>query len=206
MTPFQIGAPRMSEPEVALFLQTLQGSRAYLEFGMGGSSLLAVRAGIAAVVMVDSDPAWVGSVRQHPEIAAGMAAGRVSVLHADIGPVRDWGNPVDRSTLERWHAYMAVAWNEWVRRHASPDLVFIDGRFRMACCYSVVLATGAGSFTPAPRVMVHDFNAERPQYREALEFYSIETQAESLVVLRMRRDASPAAALVRLLTRQFDYG
>ena len=200
-----IGAPHMSAAELALFERTLRTSRAYCEFGMGGSSLLAARLGIPAAVMVDSDGKWVSAVRDAPEVAAAIASGAFDVLHADIGPVRDWGNPVDHSHVTRWSNYIATAWTAWAARKAMPDLVFVDGRFRVACCCSVVAAC-AGRATPIPRVMIHDFNDERPQYREVLEFFEIEAQAESLCLLTIRADASPLLAMSRMMRRQFDYG
>jgi hypothetical protein len=201
-----LDAPRLSAPELAVFKRSLATSTAYFELGMGGSSLLAVRAGITDIVMLDSDRAWVESVRKHPEIAARVAEGGISLLHADIGPVRDWGNPVDRSEIARWHAYLAVGWAEWARRRTYPDLIFIDGRFRIACAYAVVLAFGGGLAAPSPRVMIHDFNDERPQYRQVLDFFEIEQQVDSLCVLRMRPGLSLPEVLARLLRQQFDYG
>lgn len=204
--PATLGPPAMQRAEIEFFSKMLSTSRAYSEFGMGGSSLLAVRAGIGAIVLVDSDAKWVESVRKHPEIAAAIAAGKASLLHADIGPVAAWGTPVDRSEILRWHSYLAAPWAEWAKRNSCPDLVFVDGRFRVACCFSVVVATGGGRPVPSTRVMIHDFNDDRPSYRDVLEFFDIEKQVEGLCLLRMRPDASPAAALSRLLTRQFDYG
>ncbi len=204
--PCILDKPRLSDPELALFTRSLNTSTAYFEFGMGGSSLLAVRAGIPAIVLVDSDRAWVDTVRTHPEIAAYAATGNISVLHADIGPVRDWGNPADRTEIARWHAYLATGWAEWARRGQNPDLVFIDGRFRIACAYSIVLACGGGRALPPPRVMIHDFNDERPQYRQILDFFEIESLVDSLCLMQLRTQISLADALARLLRQQFDYG
>jgi hypothetical protein len=201
-----LGSPRLSPPELALFNRALTTCTGYFEFGMGGSSLLAVRAAIPAIVLLDSDRAWVDTVRNHPDIAAYAATGRISLLHADIGPVRDWGNPVDRSEITRWHAYLATGWAEWARREQNPDLVFIDGRFRIACAYSVVLACGGGHAFLPPRVMIHDFNDERPQYRQILDCFDIETQVDSLCLLQLRPRVALTDVLARLLRQQFDYG
>ena len=54
---------KMSPAERARLGEELARSRRYFEFGMGGSSLMAVRAGIAEMVSIDSDPAWVDAVR-----------------------------------------------------------------------------------------------------------------------------------------------
>lgn len=203
---FALESPRLSLAEIELFKETLRNSRAYFEFGMGGSTVLAVRAGIPAIVTVDSDPEWVAAVRKQPEVAKWIEVGRLTALHADIGPVREWGNPASRDEITRWHTYLSAGWAEWDRRGDFPEIVFVDGRFRVACCYSLVVAAGGRIQASAPKVLLHDFNDERPHYRDVLEFFEIERLVNSLCLLRMRSSAPPVTALVKLLDRQFDYG
>jgi predicted RNA methylase len=201
----QIGEPHLFGSERDFFVAAVEKSRRYSEFGLGGSSLLAARIGVETIVAVDSDKAWVDGVRKNPEVAAKIADGSMAVLHGDIGPTRDWGNPVDNSEIRKWPNYIRAPWAEWGRRQSMPDLVFVDGRFRVACCLSVVVAFGAGAIPP-PLTMMHDYNEERPHYQDVLEFFELEHLEGSLAFLRMREGASCAAALGKLLHRQFDYG
>lgn len=198
-----IGDPHLSEAERDAFVAAVEKSRRYCEFGLGGSSLLAARLGVQTIVAVDSDKAWVDGVRENPEVAPRIADGSMAVLHADIGPTRDWGNPTSEDTARKWPNYIAVAWAEWGRRGVMPDLVFVDGRFRVACCLSVVVASAAGR---PPLTMLHDFDDERPHYREVLDFFDLERLEGSLAFLRVREAASGVLALSRLLHRQFDFG
>jgi len=122
----------MSAAENELFSTVLDQSHRYLEFGLGGSSLLAVRAKLDTLVFVDSDAIWVTCVKEHPTVAPRLRDGSVSIIHADVGPVREWGNPVGRSHVTQWPRYVSTAWAEWLRRAQLPDLVLVDGRFRMA--------------------------------------------------------------------------
>ncbi len=203
-----LDAPHMSATEQALFETVVKQSRRFLEFGLGGSTLVAVRSKVGTIVSVDSDPTWVAAVRTHVEVAPRIADGTMSVLHADIGPVREWGNPVDRQEMQKWPRYLIAAWSEWVRRRQFPDLVLVDGRFRIACCLSVLLAAArlSPSTDALPSVLLHDFTDERPQYRQLLQLFDIHHQAESLCHLKIRASASVADALTRLLVCQFDYG
>jgi hypothetical protein len=194
--------PQLSPAEQARLVDELGRASSYFEFGMGGSSLLAVRAGIRRMVCVDSDAAWVDAVRQHPEIAPRCADGSVSLLHADIGPVAEWGRPADRSALRKWNAYLTTGWAEWARRETLPDLVFVDGRFRVACCISAALACGQ---RPDTRVLMHDVDDKRAYYRDALEFFEQVDIVETLLVMKPKPDVPAALALVRLLERQFDF-
>ena len=154
---------------------------------------------------MDSDPQWVTSVQQHPDIATKIQCGVMSVLHGDIGPVKEWGNPASYDHIRQWPNYISTAWTEWARRGTLPDLVLVDGRFRVACCLSVVVAFANGS-RGNPLTLIHDFNDERPQYRDVLEFFDLEEQEGSLAALRIKPGASSTLAFSKLLHRQFDYG
>lgn len=199
--------PRMSPAELQRFEALLRSSKGnYAEFGTGGSTLLAVRSTFENIVSVESDPAWARRVRSDPDVAAAISAGRASILHADIGPVADWGNPADRSAIERWPTYVARMWEEWDRRGAFPDLVLVDGRFRVACCISVALAHAARGGGDSPVVLLHDFSEERPAYKRVFDFFELVEQVESLCILTPRTDVTAAAMLSGLLRRIFDRG
>ena len=143
------------------------GHRRYLEFGVGGSTLMATRSGLQSVVAVDLDPHWVDAVTKHPEIDAAIRGGRADIRHADIGPVTQWGYPRDLGHIQCWPTYIATAWDAWSERNEMPDLIFVDGRFRVACCLSVVLVAASGSHpTDDLRVLLHDVGPDRPYYDE----------------------------------------
>lgn len=196
-----IPEPHLFGRQRAVLEQALAGSKRYLEFGAGGSTLLAARLGVPTIVAVDSDAQWVAAVREHAELAPRILDGSISVLHGDIGPTRDWGFPAGEEHKAKWPRYLEVAWVEWTRRGTLPDLVFVDGRFRVACCLSVVVAVGGAAATT---VLLHDMFDQRPDYRDVLEFFEPIRIEGSLYWMRIRADATPTAALARLLWRQFD--
>jgi hypothetical protein len=193
----------MSEFERQRLAAALAQAKSYLEFGMGGSTLMAVRAGVGRIVAVESDPAWVAAVAAHAEIAPRLADSTVRLLHADIGPVAEWGRPADRSALRKWSNYITVAWTEWARLGLVPDLVLVDGRFRIACCLSCALV--AGQRTDPITVLMHDVDDARPHYREVLGFFDEIESVETLLVMRPKRDVPVARVLAALMERQFDF-
>ena len=205
MTAPDLEHVQMSAAERARLEAELRKASAYFELGMGGSSLMAVRAGVKQMVSVDSDGAWVQAVAAHPEIAPRCADGSVSILHADIGPVADWGRPADRSAVRKWSAYLSSGWMEWARRGTMPDLVLVDGRFRVACCLSVAAACAHLPPEKQPCVLMHDVDDKRAYYRDALEALEQVDVVETLLVMHPRRDVSAAFVLGRLLERQFDF-
>lgn len=195
--------PRMSGVEKALLLRELRKAKAYQEFGMGGSSLLAVREHVEQIVTVDSDPAWVASVKSHPEIAPRCIDGTLIALHADIGPVREWGYPLDRTHIDKWPKYISAAWQAWGKLGKLPDLVFVDGRFRVACCFSVALVCSRSNDHPV-RVLLHDLSDERRHYLNALDGLEIMETAESMLLMRPRKDFKPASGIHWLIENLFD--
>jgi hypothetical protein len=165
--------PRMSAPEIALFKQHLKGARFLLEFGCGGSTLLAAQQGVRRITSVDSDPAWLEQVAAQPKIRGLQFTGR----YADIGPIGLWGKPRRKAYAHRWPAYSTAVWAEL---KASPDLVLVDGRFRVACCLQALLHT-----QPGAKILFHDF-WDRPRYHAVLRYLDCLGRADTLAVLRAK--------------------
>jgi len=165
--------PRMSAPETALFKQHLKGAKSLLEFGCGGSTVLAAELGVRRITSVDSDPAWLEQVSRHPKVRAIQFKGR----YADIGPIGLWGKPRRKAQAHRWPAYSMAVWEEL---DASPDVVLVDGRFRVACCLQALLHT-----KPGAKILFHDF-WDRPQYHAVLSYARCLGRADTLAVLRAK--------------------
>ena len=91
-----VGQLRMRPVEAALFrAQMTPPPGCYLEWGLGGSTAEALRAGAGLVVSVEGDAAWIAGARRDGVVAAAQAEGRLRLVHADIGPTGDWGTPTD---------------------------------------------------------------------------------------------------------------
>jgi hypothetical protein len=79
--------------------------------------------------------------------------------HADIGPTREWGNPADRSKVHLWPRYCSGVWARIANeRLPQPDLVLIDGRFRVACLLATLVMG-----RPGTRILFDDY-FDRPAY------------------------------------------
>jgi hypothetical protein len=203
---FDLGNPHLFSGELETMSRVMRdGHHRYLEFGIGGSTVLAVRSGLESVVAVDSDPEWVDAARRHPEIAAAIEAGWADIRHADIGPVAQWGYPSDPGHIRSWPAYIATAWDVWAQRNEMPDLIFVDGRFRVACCLSVALVAAAyPGLTREIGVLLHDVGPGRPCYDEVLEFFNIVEAVNTLRVLKIKPGIPGSRVMSALLRRQFD--
>ena len=118
----------MSHEEAALYRMLLDRSSALIEYGCGGSTLMAVRRSVQRIVSIETDPSWLARMRKVRAISRAERRGQLSLVHFDIGPVGDVGRPLDASASDRYHEYSA---RPWLLLNA-PDLVLVDGRFRVS--------------------------------------------------------------------------
>lgn len=182
--------PHMTAAEITQFELQLAGLSSLLEFGCGGSTAVAARQ-VRKIVSVDSDPAWLAKV--HAEVA--REAVEFTPVHIDIGPVGEWGYPVDQSRLRDWPRYHTHIWRVM---GGSPDAVLIDGRFRVACLLQAIIHC-----KPDCLFLFHDFN-DRPQYHAVLRHVDVLMRVDTLAVLRARRQVDGKAVLHDLFDHYLD--
>ncbi len=135
----ELTKPYMDPIGFAGFDALLDKATIYLEYGSGGSTVYAAKQkpNISTIISIDTDAQWVENVRLN---LAG-AGDRISLNHANVGPVVEWGRPRDRSAIDSYHLYATKPWEEARRLDVEPDLIMVDGRFRVACfLYSLVCA------------------------------------------------------------------
>lgn len=123
-------------------------ARVILEYGGGGSTVLAAELPGKYIMCVESDPNW--ALKLQLWIDAAVLPSPVIVYPVDIGPVGAWGRPKDATAWASFHRYPLAIWDEPFFRH--PDVILIDGRFRPAC-----LATAALRITRPVTVLFDDY-------------------------------------------------
>lgn len=171
---FQVGdQPWLDEDSSTTFIQMIENSRSYLEYGSGGSTVLAASLN-KPFVSVDTDRYFLEAVRRK----IGGLAPNQHLEHGNIGWTKAWGCPIFETprflSRKKWKAYPEIPWR-FVKKGLLPDLVMVDGRFRVASaltsCVHLVDA-------PNSRILVDDY-IMRPHY------YSIADYAQ-LVDIRGR--------------------
>lgn len=178
----------LSEP---MFEALLRQAGSYLEYGSGGSTVLAARLGVPTLT-VESDRFYARSVRG----AIGECA-RNRMLVPDIGVTREWGTPLVKrptpSRLRRWRRYVEAPFavmNE--EAMPFPDLVLVDGRFRVAC--ALACAREAVLRGQAMTLCLDDY-VERPWYHSVEQFLGTPRLAGRMAIFDMRpREQHPAMA------------
>ncbi len=135
-------------------------AKVILEYGSGGSTVLASEMTGKTVFTVENDKRWLRALQAYLD-----QAGMVSPVHlhlVTIGKIGKWGRPLNSEGHRRYHRYPLSVWD--LPEFKQPDLVLIDGRFREACFYATMLRCVKKT------VVLFDDYANRPSYQHVERF------------------------------------
>lgn len=184
--------PNLTLPrDVAKFVTaTYQRARCILEYGSGGSTVVASELPGKTIFSVESDKGWADNLRRYLE-GSDQTRSMPLMFHADIGPTHVWGWPVGRNHNQSFHKYPLEIWNHPQFSH--PDTVLIDGRFRVACFYAVLLCA------KRPMTVLFDDYGDRPEYFVVERFFKPKKIVGRMAVFDTRPLAADAASLSDLI-------
>lgn len=158
-------SPSFDPRSIDMFQDELGKAKCYLEYGSGGSTVLASTLGIPGVT-VESDRYYASSVRN--KIRANHSNKR-EIIYINIGITGMWGNPrFSRPTPTRtrkWMRYVDAPFQDG--RPSHYDLVLVDGRFRLACALKVI---SHSVFTEKLVTLLIDDYEGRPRYHGVEQF------------------------------------
>lgn len=161
-------SPVFDELGTAYFKQAIENARFYLEYGGGGSTVVASKLG-KAFLSVDSDPYFMRALAKEVR-----PTDRERLIYVDIGLTGLWGAPIMQSEPEarrgKWRQYPHAPWQRLLQTGERPDLILLDGRFRVAC--ALVCLKNLGN-APGVTMLVDDY-APRPEYRVIERFAKLE--------------------------------
>jgi hypothetical protein len=152
--------PLLEPQGLALFHECLAQSQVYLEYGCGGSTVQAAAAGTRSIFSVDTDLSW---LEQGVQVLRGMRSSAV-LIHCNLGPVLEWGFPAGTQNIKEFHTYAALPWAAAQSARQVPDLVLVDGRFRVASLLYSLACAQAGT------TILFDDYADRPHYHAVEQF------------------------------------
>lgn len=140
-----------------LFIEAVERCSVYGEYGCGMSTVWCANNTAVPILSVDSSADWIDSVRKQASRSA-----NVDLKFIDLGELGDWGRPVSYKLRASFSAYIGALWQNELK----PDLVLVDGRFRVAC-FLRTLASAA----PGTTILFDDYT-ERTSYHVVEEFVS----------------------------------
>lgn len=156
----------MSKKEKTLLANVYSKANTIGEWGMGSSTLIAKHTGVKKLHAIDSSLTWVNKMKS--------LINEYNLKWINIGNVKEWGYPKDKSRMEHWYTYSQSM-------NRGLDVYLVDGRFRVACAAQALLNKNA-------YVLIHDF--QRKEYKVVLTIANILTQVETLVVLKRKHHIS----------------
>lgn len=172
-----------SKSEQSVLSEILSKTKRYLEFGIGGSTMMAIDSeSIGHIDTVESSPEFVEKFRQSsPDLISDQVKkNRLNIHVVDIGPTKEWGYPVNDLSKDLWCNYYGIINN----LSGSWDTVLIDGRFRVATTARVLMSVSEETL-----VLIHDF-WNRHWYHELVGYLDEESRVGTLGVFRKKQSCN----------------
>ncbi|MCB1476376.1 MAG: hypothetical protein H6917_13290 [Novosphingobium sp.] len=148
------------EGDDGLFKALLPSVKNYFEYGCGKSTEYLYKYSNVNIYSVDTSQEWASKIQG---LSKDKGDNRLNVKWVDVGPVIDWGTPESFVKRQNFAEYANWFWELGV----DPDLVVIDGRFRV-CCFLTSI-----KFAPVGTKILFDDYADRPSYHVAEEFLPV---------------------------------
>jgi hypothetical protein len=171
--------PHFDPGSMEYFLESLSRAKLYLEYGCGGSTVEAARQH-KKFISVESDSFYLKSVVKKIENEFGKVDGRF--IHANIGLTEEWGWPLIKyptwRRLQRWSNYAEAPW-AFISASSTPDLILIDGRFRVHCALYSIYKMQGHDF----EILIDDY-ADRNYYRDVEKFARLEKMLGRMAVFK----------------------
>lgn len=142
----------------ALFKNEVREVNVYGEYGCGKSTKWVLSNTSANVIAVETSSKWVSAVKRVNE----SSHHKLTIHHADLGEVGKWGRPLGYGRLNSFPEYTDFLW----KQKELPELVLIDGRFRV-CCFLTSL-----KFAEEGTKILFDDYSNRPQYHFVEKYVS----------------------------------
>ena len=133
----------------SLFKLTLSSSKIYAEYGCGESTVWVANNTSSKILSVDSSQEWIEKVKER------VSKSDILKIHwVDLGKLGSWGTPLSYDNSLNFKDYTDWIW----KQDLSPDVVLVDGRFRVACFLTSLLNSKEGT-----RIIFDDYT-NRPHY------------------------------------------
>lgn len=181
--------PHLSPNDTKMYYKYLNKCTNYFEFGSGGSTYQAsIRNNIKKIYSVESDIEWQKILKQK------VKNNKIQYIfnEMDTKP-KNWGNPGKNATNQQKINYSEQIKNIPKSEQEQLDLVFIDGRFRVACCLKSFQVIKDNCL-----VIFDDF-LDRKHYHVVLKYFDIieKTTDNRMVVLKKKNNITIPNNLIK---------
>ena len=143
-----------------LFKNLILEVKTYFEYGCGKSTEYMYKKSNASIFSVDTSKEWAAKTLN---LSKDSNRERLNVKWIDVGDVADWGYPISFEKKQNFVKYANWFWEFGLK----PDLVVIDGRFRILCFLTSIKFASIGT------QIIFDDYTNRPFYHVAEDFLKI---------------------------------
>ena len=150
-------ATTLFDGDDGLFKELIKLAEIYFEYGLGKSTEFVFKYSNASIFAVDTSNDW---VRKIQSLEAIESSNRLNLYWVDVGEIGQWGTPTSFKMRHNFKKYSELLW----LNNKTPDLVLIDGRFRVSCFLTSV------KFAPVGTKILFDDYTDRPFYHVVEEF------------------------------------
>lgn len=172
--------PWLSINDKEMFYRYLKNINVFFEYGSGGTTYQAsIRENIKTIYSVESD------IQLQEKIKQVIKHSNINYIYNEMNTqTNNWGYPGKNATNIEKINYSNHMRKLSKEQQDNIDLVFIDGRFRVACClkcYDIIRDNCLISFD--------DFLI-RPEYHIVLEYFDIieKTRDNKMVILKKKKN------------------
>jgi len=178
------------DPDVSVFVEDhYNRAKVILEYGSGGSTVLASEMPGKTIFSVESDKSWAQMMQSWFDYAQPVSM--PFVQHVNVGKTGKWGTPIDGTAFRRYHHYPLSIWDEPTFNH--PDVILIDGRFRVACALTAMMKA-----TRKTTLLFDDYE-NRPKYHVVEDFLQKEETVGRMAQFSVRKTALPRDKLTAII-------
>jgi len=179
----------LNEIDRRLLADIYTNATSLFEYGLGESTLLAAHVGVPRYSGIDTDAVWISKARDR-------APGHFRFYLADIGKIRDFGNPVtptlSKNVLNSQLAPLIV-------EPLPFDVYMVDGRYRVACLLASFLHSSARGGED-PTVLLHDCG--RTWLQSAEKHFNVTRTAGANICVYKRKESTTDEELMEEWEKQ----
>lgn len=186
------------------FLKRIQVANRYLEFGAGASTIAAASKGIKTVT-IETDPLFLGAVAE--SLFNKKIDQHVTLIIRPIGLLGPWGSPfislfspVTKNRSRLFGEYSEPPLFGSVHGAYLPDLILIDGKFRVACALKLLDYFRRHEHTDYE--IIFDDYVGRKQYHILESFFDVGSRMREFVTFHHK--ANIDSAELRQAIKQFE--
>ncbi len=133
-----------------LFKDEIKKCNVYGEYGCGKSTKWVLNNTSLRIISVDTSKEWVEKVKENNE----NNDFKLNIQFIDLGEIGFYGTPNSYLKASSFYEYTDYLWNQIEK----PNLVLIDGRFRV-CCFLTIIKFA----DPGTKIIFDDY-LNRPYY------------------------------------------